>query len=87
MRKLRLALIAAIILGAAFPVAAQPRDTRNYDTRNSDTGRNGSVILQTTTTPTVIGSSALTSRGCAASRPASRPARRQYPLSAAALRA
>jgi hypothetical protein len=39
MRKLRLALIAAIILGAAFPVAAQPQDTRN-----SDTGRNGSVI-------------------------------------------
>jgi hypothetical protein len=44
MRKLRLALIAAIILGAAFPVAAQPQDTRNTDTRNSEAGRNGSVI-------------------------------------------
>jgi hypothetical protein len=44
MRKLGLALIAAIILGAAFPVAAQPQDTRNTNTRNSDTGKNGSVI-------------------------------------------
>jgi hypothetical protein len=34
MRKLRLALIVVIILGAAFPAAAQPSDTR----------KNGSVI-------------------------------------------